>query len=115
MFPRGFPENPVPVLVPVPVPAVRPGTNTLQRSSLQSSLTIPFERTFRNLDHNRPAQGHRLDEFTFCGCGWPQHMLLPRGTAAGMPFQLFVMVSDHAQDKVTSDHSPCTFPDQENC
>ena len=44
------------------------------------------------------ADGNTL--FNFCGCGWPQHMLLPRGKQEGMPFQIFVMVTDWAQDKV---------------
>ncbi|KAK3917228.1 Phenoloxidase 2 [Frankliniella fusca] len=79
---------------------LEPGVNTLQRRSSASSVTIPFERTFRNLDANRPAGGRALDEFTFCGCGLPQHMLVPRGTEAGLPHQLFVMVTDYAQDRV---------------
>lgn len=35
-----------------------------------------------------------------CMCGWPQHMLLPKGTADGYPFRLFVMISDYKDDKV---------------
>lgn len=31
--------------------------------------TIPFERTFRDLD-SRPAGGAGEDNFNFCGCGW---------------------------------------------
>lgn len=81
-----------------------PGVNIIKRHSSQSSLTIPFERTFRNLDANRPAaksKGHR-DEFTFCGCGFPQHMLLPRGNTEGLQYHLFVMVSDYSKDKVSA-------------
>ena len=33
---------------------VRPGQNTLRRRSVESTVTIPYERTFRNLD-TRPA------------------------------------------------------------
>ena len=29
----------------------------------------------------------------FEGCGWPAHLLLPRGTRTGASFRLFVMVS----------------------
>ena len=72
----------------------------IERASTKSSLTIPFERTFRNLDNNRPVEGRPLDEFTFCGCGWPQHMLLPRGTVDGLACHLFVMVSNYSSDKV---------------
>lgn len=40
------------------------------------------------------------DLFNFCGCGWPQHMLLPRGKQEGMDFQLLVMVTDWKLDQV---------------
>jgi len=33
---------------------VRPGQNTLRRRSIESTVTIPYERTFRNLD-TRPT------------------------------------------------------------
>lgn len=76
--------------------------NTIRRRSDESSVTIPFERTFRNLDLNRPATGTTEElEFNFCGCGWPQHMLIPKGTSEGLPCQLFVMVSDYERDHVS--------------
>ncbi|GLV31116.1 Prophenoloxidase 2 [Carabus blaptoides fortunei] len=80
---------------------LRQGVNTIVRRSTDSSVTIPFERTFRDLDTQRPAEGDdALAEFNFCGCGWPQHMLLPRGTPEGYPCQLFVMISNYEDDKV---------------
>ncbi|XP_026277611.1 phenoloxidase 2 [Frankliniella occidentalis] len=75
-------------------------TNTIERRSTMSSVTIPFERTFRNLDQNRPGAGDQLEQFNFCGCGWPQHMLIPRGSPQGLQAQLFVMITDYSQDKV---------------
>lgn len=74
---------------------------TLERKSSESSVTIPFEQTFRNLESNRPTGGQTLEQFNMCGCGWPQHMLLPKGTAEGMPCVLFAMVSNYEGDKVT--------------
>jgi hypothetical protein len=74
---------------------------TIDRRSTDSSVTIPFERTFRNLDAGRPAEGSaNLAEFNFCGCGWPDHMLIPKGNAEGLPCDLFVMVSNFAEDRV---------------
>ena len=73
----------------------------MTRNSTESSVTIPFERTFRNLDLNRPVGGDELAQFNFCGCGWPQHMLIPKGTPEGFICQLFVMVSDFNRDKVS--------------
>ncbi|KAF2893372.1 hypothetical protein ILUMI_12800 [Ignelater luminosus] len=84
---------------------LRPGQNTITRRSTESSVTIPFGRTFRNLDLNRPTGGEALEQFNFCGCGWPQHMLIPKGTAEGFKCHLFVMISDYANDRVNQDNS----------
>ncbi|KOC58852.1 Phenoloxidase subunit A3 [Habropoda laboriosa] len=80
---------------------LRPGENTIERKSTESSITIPFERTFRNLDENRPTGVEALDEFNMCGCGWPQHMLAPKGNREGFLMELFVMVSDYTGDAVS--------------
>ncbi|CAO1403519.1 unnamed protein product [Diamesa hyperborea] len=78
------------------------GVNNITRSSLQSTVTIPFERSFRNLG-DTPAAGRELDEHRFCGCGFPQHMLLPRGTAKnGTDYDIFVMISNHDDDHVVA-------------
>ncbi|KAJ2942877.1 hypothetical protein O0L34_g15067 [Tuta absoluta] len=77
------------------------GSNTITRNSSESSVSIPFEQTFRDLsvqgsDPRRP----NLATFNYCGCGWPQHMLVPKGTEAGAPYQLFVMLSNWDLDRV---------------
>ncbi|KAM7343703.1 phenoloxidase 2-like [Cochliomyia hominivorax] len=80
---------------------LNPGQNTIRRRSTESSITVPFERTFRNLDANRPAAGSAEElEFNFCGCGWPQHMLLPKGLPEGMRCELFVMISNYEDDRI---------------
>lgn len=72
----------------------------MERNSSLSSVAVPFERTFRSLE-NRPAEGSPdLEEFNYCGCGWPDHMLIPRGTEAGFPCTLFVMITNFTDDKV---------------
>lgn len=81
--------------------AVRPGQNNLVRRSDLSSITIPFERTFRDVDTNRPEGGDALAEFNYCGCGWPHHLLIPKGTTDGFPCDLFVMISNFADDRVS--------------
>lgn len=82
--------------------SVRPGKNTIRRRSVDSSVTIPFERTFMN-QNSRPGEpgSAQAAEFDFCGCGWPHHMLLPKGDNNGYPMQLFVMVSNWAEDGVS--------------
>lgn len=48
--------------------ALNPGQNLIRRNSTDSSVTIPFERTFRDVDTNRPAPGTAEEEqFNFCG------------------------------------------------
>lgn len=78
---------------------MRPGSNVITRMSSDSSVTIPYERTFRDLNA-RPTGGSDLEKFNFCGCGWPEHMLLPRGRTDGYPMVLFVMISDFRNDIV---------------
>ncbi|XP_017775911.1 PREDICTED: phenoloxidase 2-like [Nicrophorus vespilloides] len=82
------------------VVTLRQGMNTITRTSDLSSVTIPFERTFRNLDNSRPTGGEALAQFNFCGCGWPAHMLLPMGSPEGFQCQLFVMISNYELDRV---------------
>lgn len=83
------------------------GQNTINRLSTQSSLTIPFEQTFRDLSaqSNDPRRPN-LATFNFCGCGWPQHMLVPRGTEAGATYQLFVMLSNYDLDSIEQPGNP---------
>ncbi|CRK98947.1 CLUMA_CG012103, isoform A [Clunio marinus] len=83
---------------------LRPGQNTINRRSTESAVTIPYEQTFRNLDINRPAVGSQREaEYNICGCGWPNHMLIPKGLPNGMLFDLFVMISNYEEDQVNQD------------
>ncbi|XP_068144854.1 phenoloxidase 2 [Drosophila tropicalis] len=78
-----------------------PGENTIRRESSDSSVAIPFERSFRPIGAAyQPKGADELARFRFCGCGWPQHLLLPKGKPQGMLFDLFVMISDYSQDAV---------------
>jgi Hemocyanin, ig-like domain/Hemocyanin, copper containing domain len=40
------------------------------------------------------------DQGSYCDCGWPYTLLLPRGTADGAEYRLLVMLSDAAIDRV---------------
>ncbi|XP_017475986.1 PREDICTED: phenoloxidase 2-like [Rhagoletis zephyria] len=78
-----------------------PGVNKITQSYDNSSVTIPYERSFRRLDKaHLPSDPSKLAEFRFCGCGWPAHMLLPKGKPEGMQFELFVMISNYDDDAV---------------
>lgn len=97
---------------------MHPGENVIKRKSTESAVTIPYSQTFRNIDKERPEQqtgpGGQLQEVTpesyaydFCGCGWPQHMLIPIGAPesdnGGFACQLFAMVSNYDDDVVEQD------------
>jgi hypothetical protein len=114
---------------------VKLGKNSFIRECYKSSVTIPLEQTFRELEKGErnspsesdPGRSHlifkkiilkslidcclNLDHFVtkpkdtkknFCGCGWPEHFLVPRGTTDGMPFQLFVMATNWKEDQVST-------------
>uniref|UniRef100_A0A1Y9H277 Tyrosinase copper-binding domain-containing protein n=1 Tax=Anopheles dirus TaxID=7168 RepID=A0A1Y9H277_9DIPT len=73
---------------------IRPGINNIVRQSSSSNVTIPYERTFGNV-----VQANAGDaQSRFCGCGWPAHMLLPKGNASGVVYDLFAMVSRFEDD-----------------
>ncbi|XP_058464518.1 phenoloxidase 1-like [Malaya genurostris] len=83
---------------------LRPGENTITRRSDQSSVTIPYERTFRRIGSAQtPTDSRQRDSFRFCGCGWPQHMLIPKGSPEGVQFELFAMISNFADDTVNQE------------
>ncbi|XP_055532399.1 phenoloxidase 1-like [Wyeomyia smithii] len=83
---------------------LRPGDNTITRRSDQSSVTIPYERTFRRIGTaQQPTDPRQREHFRFCGCGWPQHMLIPKGAPEGVQFDLYVMISNFADDTVNQD------------
>uniref|UniRef100_A0A8W7PYR4 Tyrosinase copper-binding domain-containing protein n=1 Tax=Anopheles coluzzii TaxID=1518534 RepID=A0A8W7PYR4_ANOCL len=91
---------------------LNPGMNTIVRRSDQSSVTIPYERTFRAIGtKSAPTDKDALAQFRFCGCGWPQHMLVPKGSPEGVQFDLFAMVTDFEQDSVAQEldpNAPCS-------
>ncbi|CAB4387288.1 unnamed protein product [Rhizophagus irregularis] len=51
------------------------------------------------IDTTPDAEGINTND-TFCDCGWPFHLLLPRGRKGGMKFKLLVFISDWSEDKV---------------
>jgi tyrosinase len=86
----------------------------IRRRDRESTVTIPFERTFRNYEATRPATGSAQQaEFNFCGCGWPEHLLCPKGLPEGLKSSLFVMVSNYEEDRVSNnDMYTCTIISQ---
>lgn len=81
--------------------SVQPGENVIRRRSTESSLTIPVERTFRELEVTR-APNETLENV----CGWPHHMLIPKGSTKGLQCHLFVMVSNCDRESVSKIRTP---------
>lgn len=50
-----------------------------------------------------PPGGTTAADNNYCDCGWPYHLLLPRGNEQGMDFRLLVMVTDWNIDSVGAD------------
>nr|AAG00991.1 prophenoloxidase II [Armigeres subalbatus] len=76
---------------------LNPGENSIVRRSDQSSVTIPYEVTFRSI---AVASQPVLVVYRFCGCGWPSQLVIPKGLPEGMPFDLFAMLTDYTEDSV---------------
>lgn len=74
---------------------VAQGINQVTRASVDSSVTRFYD--LAPLTRN-------LAQFTaeedWCNCGWPAHMLIPKGSVEGLKCQLFVMVTDSDIDQV---------------
>lgn len=81
-------------------------TSTIVRNSAHSSVTVSNAPTFSQL---QAGEGMTENTTEFCSCGWPQHLLVPRGSDKGMEFKLFVMLTDYELDHVNglNDHSIC--------
>lgn len=82
---------------------MKSGTNEIERKSTDSSVTIPFKRTFPKIG----GEVEKIDIMDFCGCGWPQHMLIPKGNSEGFQCQLFVMVTNQDEDQVLQETNKC--------
>lgn len=74
--------------------AVTAGINRIIRASTDSTLTIPAPQSLLEF------QSDLTNETPFCGCGWPEHLLMPRGSIEGQEFDLFVIVTDGDIDAV---------------
>jgi hypothetical protein len=68
--------------------------------SLSSVVQKPAARPPR--PRRDPANDAQAAE-NYCNCGWPFHLLVPRGTPEGMPFRLLVMLTDWNEDRVSHD------------
>lgn len=54
-------------------------------------------------------------ERSVCGCGWPQHMLLPRGNPTGQVYDLVVFLTNAQEDAVQGATPPPPTGNGNNC
>lgn len=83
---------------------LKQGVNDIKIESSRSSITLRDEggSSFRRLEQlyvNAQGRDDVVNE-SQCSCGWPQHLLLPRGSAGGTDYDLFVIVTDGGVDQV---------------
>lgn len=64
---------------------------------LSSVIKKPADKDPANLPEPQPGGE---DGGSYCECGWPYTLLLPRGTEEGMPFRLLVLLTDASIDQV---------------
>ncbi|CAG8714167.1 7023_t:CDS:2, partial [Racocetra fulgida] len=79
------------------------GTVVARDCDRSSVVRQPPQKTIDELDDTAIAantEDQESDEEQYCDCGWPFHLLLPRGSRNGMKFKLFVFISDWEKDKV---------------
>lgn len=88
---------------------VRVGRNIITRRSHDSSLTQPWTKHLHDLEEENHSGAA-----DFCGCGWPQHLYIPKGTHKGMPFDLFVMVTNYDEDHVPNHPKDLELPEKCN-
>ncbi|GFY67427.1 hemocyanin C chain [Trichonephila inaurata madagascariensis] len=79
---------------------LKPGTNTVERRSIDSSVTLSKQPTLKELLQGKGTD-RRGDEY--CSCGWPDHLLIPKGDSSGMKFHLFAIFTNYFEDTV-NDH-----------
>jgi hypothetical protein len=77
------------------------GTFPGGRSAFQEALVDGFVRDLFSAASIDEAKDFPDVTESYCRCGWPYHLLLPRGLPdAGMRFRLFVVLTDWDEDRV---------------
>ncbi|XP_046990320.1 phenoloxidase 2-like isoform X2 [Schistocerca americana] len=96
---------------------LKTGLNVFWRESKKSSVTATVGSPLKNLNNSDPQS---QEAGGYCSCGWPRHLMIPKGKPEGLPAHLFVMISDYAIDRVDqpppegcrASHSYCGLRDR---
>lgn len=74
------------------------GLNTITRESTKSTVTVQTENIFQPEVVRKQCESKKQDPSTYITCGWPEYLLIPKGTSEGSEYILFAMVSNGADD-----------------
>nr|QCC26461.1 hexamerin 1 precursor [Octostigma sinensis] len=85
------------------------GQTVIKRASHESSITVTGTQTYKQmmLDVATAMKGeHQMytNKIVHKQCGYPQHLLLPKGKPQGMVFKLYVVVSEYNPVQESSTH-----------
>lgn len=76
---------------------VQPGINHLHRKSMDSSLTRQFPKSKKEL--RKMVLENKTEIYSNeSTCGFPHHLLLPKGTTSGMKFDLVLFITKSEGD-----------------
>ncbi|XP_015605372.1 hemocyanin A chain [Cephus cinctus] len=85
---------------------ITPGENNIMRKSTESSVTIPDPVSTKTLWERVEAALQGIKSFEVDKdhrhCGYPDRLLLPKGKPEGMPFTLYVILTDFENEKVNN-------------
>lgn len=76
---------------------LKTGHNVFWRESKKSSVAATAGSPLKNLNMSNPET---REASSYCSCGWPQYLMIPKGKSEGLPAQVFIMISDYAKDRV---------------
>eukprot|EP00092_Neocalanus_flemingeri_P010483 GFUD01011294.1.p1 GENE.GFUD01011294.1~~GFUD01011294.1.p1 ORF type:complete len:730 (-),score=165.48 GFUD01011294.1:151-2340(-) len=96
LIPKETPNHKAPLAVEMDrfLVNLKKGNNIIKRTSSQSTVTGKRQRSLLELQEALFSGNITESELSqFEGCGWPAHLLVPRGTASGPAFSLVVMLS----------------------
>jgi hypothetical protein len=75
-------------------------SSALRPASESAVIRKPGVKPPDALRHSPDTAAPGWDADSYCDCGWPYNLLLPRGTPEGMPFRLLAVATDWEQDRV---------------
>jgi len=80
---------------------VHEGVNTFNRSSTENNFTTVWPPTFEEVvsqANTRRIFDQDRYEPPYSECGFPHHLLVPKGTPEGMTFDLLAFITDAKED-----------------